>query len=164
MSRHKRRNEKMTDRARALRRDSPTPERLLWGRLRGRRLLGLKFRRQHAVAPYVIDFYCHEARLAVELDGMTHMGTGDRDDARTEALQRQGIDVIRVTNDEVIADIDVVLQYIAREAQRRIPLPPGEGAERSEAGEGGCGVVGRAAEGDAEDQGVRKCPHPDPLP
>ena len=77
--------------ARELRRDSTFPERLLWSRLRNRGLFGLKFRRQHPIGPFVIDFYCRESSLAVELDGRSHEGRESYDDARTDWLESQGL-------------------------------------------------------------------------
>ncbi|MEM0915988.1 MAG: DUF559 domain-containing protein [Planctomycetota bacterium] len=126
----------MTDRARSLRRRQTSPESLLWSRLRAGRLDGLKFRRQHPIDCFVVDFYCHDAKLAIELDGMSHVGAGNRDEQRTVALQRIGVDVIRVTNDDVLLDIDAVCEYVLREVRKRVagsrhphpsPLPEGEG-------------------------------------
>jgi len=129
----------MTSRARQLRHQSTIPERLLWSRLRAARLAGHKFRRQHPIDVYVVDFYCHAARLGVELDGMSHRGMGEADDARSAALKQAGIDVRRVTNDDVIHDLDAVCDYILREVTKRVdgstpphpgPLPGGEGERR----------------------------------
>ncbi len=94
--------------ARRLRRDATVPERILWSVLRGRRLGGLKFRRQHPVGPFVVDFYCHAAAMVVEVDGRSH-------EDRTEYLQQQGLRVFRVTNDDVQDDVEAVARGIARE-------------------------------------------------
>jgi very-short-patch-repair endonuclease len=107
--------------ARDLRQDATFPERLLWSRLRGRRFFGLKFRRQHPIDSFVLDFYCDEAKLAVEVDGETHVGRGQADDGRSALLSERGIQVVRVTNDDVLRDIDAVLAAIARAAGERRP-------------------------------------------
>ncbi len=99
-------------RARQLRKDSTFPERLLWSRLRGSRLGGLKFRRQYPIDPYVVDFYCHEASLAVELDGDSHNDRAKQDQRRTEFLEDRGLRIVRFLNDDVLGDIDSVLTAI----------------------------------------------------
>jgi len=76
----------------------------------------LKFRRQQAIGPFVVDFYCAAASLVVEIDGLTHVGRGAQDDHRTEYLQRRGLRVVRSTNDEVLGDVDAVAEDIARQA------------------------------------------------
>ena len=85
-------------------------EQKLWFRLRGGRLDGWKFRRQHPIPPYIIDFYCMEARLIVELDGSQHDANVDA--ARTATLERQGLQVLRFWDNQVLADIDEVLGEI----------------------------------------------------
>lgn len=108
-----------TERARKLRKDAPVPERILWGMLRDRRLGGLKFRRQCAMGPYVVDYDCAEARLVVELDGMSHLGRAAADAKRTAYLKALGLHVMRVTNDELLADGAAVGEWIWRIAQER---------------------------------------------
>jgi very-short-patch-repair endonuclease len=105
-----------TDRARKLRTDSTTPERVLWGILRNRRLGGLKFRRQVPFGPYVVDFYCHEHRLVVELDGQSHDGQQESDAARTAYLASIGLRVIRVTNSDLATNPDGVGRMILSQA------------------------------------------------
>ena len=85
----------LRDRARRLRRERTDAERTLWQRLRGKQLGGLKFRRQHVVGPWILDFYCPECRLAVELDGGQHNETENRrrDEARTAFLEDRGMAV-----------------------------------------------------------------------
>ena len=119
---------KLTRRARDLRHEASTPERILWGLLRSGRLFGLKFRRQHPVPPYVLDYYSAEFHVAVELDGESHAYTGKRDAARDAYLRSQGIRVIRITNDDLLADPIVVAEYIAEQTspgiiQRKTPSP-----------------------------------------
>jgi very-short-patch-repair endonuclease len=105
-----------TERAKELRRESTFPERLLWSRLWGKRLAGLKFGRQHVVGAYFVDFYCAEAQLVIELDGRSHDGRAAYDRQRTEFLQREGLRVIRYSNDDVLEDVDAVAEAIARHA------------------------------------------------
>ena len=91
--------------ARKLRRAQTLPEGLLWQELRARRS-GLKFRRQHPVGPFVIDFYCAQAKLGFEIDGIAH-DMGDRPDLdlqRDTFLQANGIDIVRIPASEVLAD------------------------------------------------------------
>jgi very-short-patch-repair endonuclease len=99
-------------RARRLRKDSTTPERLLWGQLRNRRLAGLKFRRQQPLGHYVLDFYCEEHCLAIELDGDSHIGQAAKDFERQRWIQSQGVRVLRFGNDEIIREMDSVLAGI----------------------------------------------------
>ena len=94
------------------------PERLLWARLRRRGLAGLKWRRQHVMGPFIVDFFCHAARLVVELDGRTHIDRESEDDLRTRYLRRRGVTVIRFTNDEVIRDADAVALAVLAAARK----------------------------------------------
>ena len=86
--------------ARQLRRDQTDEEKQLWRELRGRRFAGFKFRRQHTVGDYILDFYCADAKLAVELDGSQHgFPEGmQRDEVREKFLNQQGIETLRFWN------------------------------------------------------------------
>ena len=97
------------------------PEGLLWNRLRGKQLAGLKFRRQHPVEPYVLDFYCAEVKLAVEVDGTVHMDEGQaaKDDHRDRFLAERGIRTLRIFARDVFKEMDAVLDRIAHEAKPR---------------------------------------------
>ena len=101
------------DKARELRKKCTTAERLIWNRLRKRRLLGLKFRRQHPIGRFVVDFYCPKLRLAVEIDGGYHLGRGKYDLWRDEILKSMGVTVIRFWNEEVLSDLDDVVEKIS---------------------------------------------------
>jgi very-short-patch-repair endonuclease len=103
-----------TNNSRQLRRNSTWPERIVWGMLRGGRLGGLKFRRQYSVGPYTADFYCHEMKLVVEVDGTSHEDRSEKDRRRTEYLQHQGLQVFRVTNQDVLSDPEAVANGIVR--------------------------------------------------
>ncbi len=110
----------MTERARALRKDAPVPERLLWSMLRVRRLGGLKFRRQQPLGPYVADFFCERARLVVELDGQSHVGQEAKDEARDQYMRKRELKVLRVTNDEFLRNREGVAETILRVAEARL--------------------------------------------
>ena len=103
----------MKERARELRKNSTIPERILWGLLRDRRLACLKFRHQHCIGPYIVDFYCASRRLVVELDGYSHDDRGDYDRRRQDYLESvAGLLVIRVGNDDVLNDPESVILSI----------------------------------------------------
>ncbi|WP_232495068.1 endonuclease domain-containing protein [Novosphingobium kaempferiae] len=111
------------DRARRLRRELSLPEGLLWRELR-KRPGGLKFRRQHPSGPYVLDFYCSDARLAIEVDGGAH-GFGDRpgrDAARDAWFAVAGIATLRVPAKLVLSDLPRAVAWIEAEAGARLPL------------------------------------------
>ena len=105
---------KFEERRRQLRRDSTKAEILLWNALRSKQFMSLKFRRQHSVGNYILDFYCDKIRLAIEVDGETHSTAHQQeyDRARTEWLNSMFIRVIRFTNDEVIEDLEGVLKRL----------------------------------------------------
>lgn len=100
-------------RARSLRRTMSLPEVLLWRALRGRPD-GLKFRRQHPSGDYVIDFFCLEAGVGIEVDGVSHdMGDRpERDVVRDAWLLGQGIEVLRIPARDVLGDLDAVIRHI----------------------------------------------------
>lgn len=100
--------------ARQLRREQTTAEGLLWALLRNRQVMGCKFRRQHPIAPYVLDFYCAEAHLGIELDGGQHNESEAqaRDNDRTAFLAARGIKMIRFWNHEVLQETEAVLQQL----------------------------------------------------
>src|ERR1051326_216543 len=108
--------------ARRLRRNQTDAERILWLRLRDRRLNGLKFRRQVPIDRYVVDFFCADAHLIIELDGGQH-ATADETN-RTRALEAMGYLVLRFWNNEVHENIDGVLQTILSVLDRSGPPRP----------------------------------------
>jgi len=116
-------------RARRLRRNLTDAERKLWNRLRNGQLCGLKFRRQHPVPPYIVDFYCEVRRLVVELDGSQHNEVVDR--VRTRFLEQQGLVVLRFWDNDVLSRVDAALEAILMMAESLAltptPLPEGEG-------------------------------------
>ena len=89
---------------RELRRHATSAEDLLWEFVRDRRLLGYKFRRQHPLGNFIVDCYCPQARLAIELDGPVHTLQRERDQARDAFLASRGVTALRITNDDLFAD------------------------------------------------------------
>ncbi|MBD9479279.1 DUF559 domain-containing protein [Pseudoxanthomonas sp. PXM02] len=117
------------EQARELRAGSTDAERKLWSVLRGGNIDGLKFRRQHPVPPYTVDFCCVSAGLVIEVDGSQHTETADR--ARTQFLESKGFTVLRFWDNDVLMQIEAVVEAICRAASPSpltpTPLPPGEG-------------------------------------
>ncbi len=109
--------------ARRLRRAATPAEQVLWGCLRGRRLAGVKFRRQQVIAGFVADFYCPDAGLVVELDGPVHDGQTAADAERERVLTSRGLRVMRVANERVSADLAGVLGAIV--GALKATSPPG---------------------------------------
>ena len=103
-------------RARELRRTMTLPEVLLWQQIRGRRLDGIRFRRQHPIGPYILDFYCEDASLAIEIDGESHAHPDAvaHDRRRTEWLNSHGVEVMRIEAQDVLADLAALVDHIHR--------------------------------------------------
>lgn len=99
-----------------LRNNSTPAEQLLWKFLHKRYFLGLKFRRQHSVGNYILDFYCPEIRLAIELDGYSHSlkEQFQYDEERTHKLKEEGIRVMRFSNEEVLKHVEGVLSVLEK--------------------------------------------------
>jgi very-short-patch-repair endonuclease len=98
--------------ARQLRKQPTRAEDILWARLRGSRFHEARFKRQVAFDRYVVDFYCHAAKLVVEIDGRQHEWFAGYDEGRTKVLGRMGLRVIRFRNDEVCGALESVLERI----------------------------------------------------
>lgn len=113
--------------ARALRRGMTDAEQSLWYCLRRKQVAGFRFRRQHPFEKYVLDFYCPEARLAVELDGGQHNETAAaaQDMERTTFLNSHGIKMVRVWNHEVFNNLEGVLQMILVALLERVDVSYG---------------------------------------
>lgn len=92
-------------------------EKLIWFHLRKRQVAGFKFRRQYPIDNYILDFYCHERKIAIELDGSQHMQNREYDEKRNRGLQKYGIQIIRFWDNEVLQNIDSVLQVIYEKLQ-----------------------------------------------
>ena len=117
--------------AKELRNNETDAEKILWEKLRNSKIKGLKFRRQHPINLYIVDFYCHKLKLIIELDGDYHAlrEQVSKDIERTEALSLMGLEVIRFKNDEVLNDIDSVLlritSWIEKIVNSNCPSPKG---------------------------------------
>ena len=116
--------------ARELRTRQTAAEDVLWEALRNRRLNGLKFRRQHPVGPFVLDFCCPDRRLAIEVDGAIHDTQRERDAEREALLRVAGYRVLRFPNEAVSDDLAAVLEVI-REAAVSQPVRPAQPIPRT---------------------------------
>ena len=107
--------------AKQLRTHATGTERMLWSLLRARKLGGKRFRRQQPIGPYIVDFYCSQARLIVELDGGQHSEKRnlEYDDERARFLNECGYAVLRITNHELLQNCDVVLERVWRAVKQR---------------------------------------------
>ena len=102
--------------AKSMRSNATDAESFMWQLLRAKRFMNFKFRRQHVIEPYIVDFYCHEFGLVIELDGGQH-GTDDvieYDEVRTKFLEALGLKVVRYWNHDVLKNTDVVLEDLWR--------------------------------------------------
>ena len=122
--------------ARAMRHEPAPAEKILWRGLRSRLLAGFKFRRQHPLPPYILDFYCHSAGVVVELDGDSHVDPQCRraDADRQAVIEAAGLVVLRFWNPEVFDNTDGVLETIYQTCLGRAevlnPLSPCSEGER----------------------------------
>ena len=110
--------------AERLRREATPAERRLWSRLRDRRFLNLKFRRQAPVDRFIVDFICVEAKLIVEIDGAQHGSRLAADQRRTEILESMGYLVLRFWNNDVLTNLNGVLELIAFTVKPEALEPP----------------------------------------
>ncbi len=104
-------NPHLNELARKLRNNSTLAEVLLWKRIKNR-ALGVQFHRQIPMLKYIVDFYCHEIMLAIEVDGATHKTTYEEDRQREIALEKEGVHFIRFTNEEILNDMFNVILAI----------------------------------------------------
>ena len=107
---------KLKSRRKELRHGETNEEKLLWASLR-RKKLGFKFTRQYSVGPFILDFYCVEKRIAIELDGFQHLENKDYDKKRDDYVSFNDIKVFRFWNREVSANMDKVLKRITKELE-----------------------------------------------
>ena len=117
-------------RAKELRRPMTPHEAKLWQRLRGKQFYAIKFRRQHPIYRFILDFFCYQHRFVIEIDGDSHTAPDQLryDQARTEWLQQRGLRVIRFTNRDIDADIEGVLLEIARHCDIHADPSPSGGS------------------------------------
>lgn len=104
-------NTKRKESRRYLRNNVTSAEKVMWSRLQ-KSQLGVKFRRQQSIGPYIVDFFCPSKRIVIEVDGKVHDKTKDYDEYRTSYLNALDIEVIRFGNEKVLSDIDCVIEEI----------------------------------------------------
>ena len=109
--------------ARELRSRQTDAEGKLWHLLRRRNLAGAKFRRQHSIGPYIVDFACTAMRVAIELDGGQHVQQLEYDDRRTAFLRARGWRVLRFWDDQVLVETDAVLERVLEALGEFDPSP-----------------------------------------
>jgi len=112
--------------ASGFRKEATPAEAAVWEQLKARRLNGLRFRRQHVLHGYVIDFYCHERRLCIELDGAPHLESGQaaKDKNRDADLILRGYRVLRMMNEDVLRDIPIFRERVQEAAFSPPCVPP----------------------------------------
>ena len=124
---------RLTAKARENRRKQTYPEKMMWlGLLRDREFEGLKFIRQKPIDRFIVDFYCAELMLAIEIDGVSHEGQKEYDNERTEMLKTFGITVVRYSNDDVLENLDGVhvdLKQKVEKLKRELKTPRSRFAE-----------------------------------
>ena len=107
---------KIFEYARILRTNMTGSEKVIWKSISKKQLLGLKFRRQHPIGNYIADFYCHERKLVIEIDGKYHENKYQKmhDNYRDSEMERFGINIIRFKNDEIFNELEKVLHKIQK--------------------------------------------------
>ena len=110
--------------AHALRKNMTDAERILWKRLKDKSIFKVRFRRQHPVDIFVLDFYCHELKLAIEVDGEIHLSAEvwDYDEGRSYELENFGIKILRFTNKQIFENLDEVQASILKTINDITPL------------------------------------------
>ena len=108
------------ERAKELRENMTRAELKLWERLKNNQLGGFRFKAQHPIDKFIVDFYCHKARLIIEVDGDIHKESVEYDQNRTAELEKFELKIIRFTNKEIETDIESVLKRISE----CLPAPP----------------------------------------
>ncbi len=102
-------------------RERMTPaERILWEKLRNKQICGVRFRRQHPIEIFIVDFYCHAAKLVIEIDGGIHNKTKIYDAMRTKEIEKYDIFVLKYTNVEITSNLNKVISDIATIVKQRI--------------------------------------------
>ena len=111
----------LKDKRKQLRNNPTQAEAFLWGYLKNNQFEGRKFRRQSSIKNYIVDFYCPEEKLVIELDADYHFDEKaiKEDEARTMKLQAEGLNVIRFENQEVLLNLDTVLSKIKRQFKHK---------------------------------------------
>lgn len=112
--------------ARTLRKEQTKAEKIIWELLRKRKFMNLKFRRQHVIEGFVIDFYCFELKLGIEVDGGIHMKRKEYDKIRQEIIESEEISIIRISNQEIAEDKKAILKKL-KKAIDLLPNPSPSG-------------------------------------
>jgi very-short-patch-repair endonuclease len=114
-----------------LRRNMTFAEKLLWEELKNRSIFKVRFKRQHPIDIFIVDFYCHKLKLAIEVDGEIHLEKEikDYDDGRTYDLEKLGLKILRFTNNQIIDDLETVRNNILNEIKRISPPLGGLGGD-----------------------------------
>ncbi len=109
------------EKASMLRENMTDAEKILWEKLKDRKLFQYKFRRQHPIDIFIVDFYCHPIRLVIEIDGGYHLNSEQReyDIGRSAELENFELKIIRFTNYEIFANVDSVVGRIKKEVEKR---------------------------------------------
>ncbi len=109
-------NQNIQENAKVLRKRETKAEQMLWERINNKQLRGFKFRRQHPISCFIADFYCHKAKLIIELDGSIHNlhEVKEKDQGRTYEIEKLGITVIRFTNQEIYSNLETVIEDILK--------------------------------------------------
>ncbi|MEE9559100.1 MAG: endonuclease domain-containing protein [Candidatus Brocadiales bacterium] len=115
---------KLTTVAKNLRKRPTDAERLLWKHLRSKRFEGLKFRRQHPIGNYVVDFACLEKQIVIEVDGGQHTIEKNKDEERDRWLEKEGYKVLRFWNNEVLTNVEGVSEVVKSNCLSHPPLTP----------------------------------------
>ncbi len=110
-------NKNLKQFSRNLRKNMTDAEKLLWSRIKGKQLKGLQFYRQKIIGNYIVDFYCSESKLVIEVDGGQHYSTEgkNKDQIRDDYMEKVGINVLRFSDRDVLKRIDAVMEKIWRE-------------------------------------------------
>ncbi len=98
--------------ARQLRSRMTPSEVIIWEKLKNKQICGVRFRRQHPIEIFIVDFYCHAAKLVVEIDGKIHLATKDYDNERTKEINKYNILILRYTNDEITNNLNKIIKEI----------------------------------------------------
>ncbi len=109
------------EKRRALRKNMPPAEIILWSKLRGKNLCGLKFKRQYSIGAYIVDFYSPQLKLAIEIDGESHFieGAEIRDQKRQAVIESAGVAILRFTNRDVYERIEGVIEKILEKIPKK---------------------------------------------
>jgi len=104
------------DKAKLLRNNMTEAEKILWDLLKNRSVFKVRFRRQHPIGIFIVDFYCHEYKLAIEIDGEIHLKNEviEYDDGRSHDIEKYGIKILRFTNNEVFTDPKKIINEILK--------------------------------------------------